>query len=128
MKNRVLAELKVWTEEVKKAEKEEAVDKEEDARPLRIKMTSFEGAKGLSAQHVFILGMHEGELPRDAKKIKDIEICRLLVGLTRTKKKCSMLLTRRFADKWKHPSLFISWIKDERFQLIEVDAKYWKTR
>ena len=30
---------------------------------LNIKLTSFEGAKGLSAQHVFIVGLHEGDLP-----------------------------------------------------------------
>lgn len=69
--------------------------------------------------------MHEGEFPRDAKNITDIEICRLLVGLTRTKKKCTLLLTKNFASKWKNPSVFLDWIKEERFEVMEVDAKYW---
>jgi superfamily I DNA/RNA helicase len=88
-------------------------------------MTSFEGAKGLSAQHVFIVGMHEGELPRDAKNIKDLEICRFLVGLTRVRKKCSILCTRRFAGERKTPSCFISWLKPERYHVTQVDAAYW---
>jgi hypothetical protein len=69
--------------------------------------------------------MHEGEFPRDAKDVTDIEICRFLVGLTRTKKKCTLLLTKNFASKWKNPSVFLRWIKEERFEVIEVDAKYW---
>ena len=126
MKDRVLEEAKSWADEIAKAETPngEAVEKESQ---LRIKMTSFEGAKGLSAQHVFIIGMHEGELPRDADDIQDIEICRLLVGLTRTKKKCSLLFTKNFASTWKSPSIFLSWIKEERFELVDVDANYWKT-
>lgn len=125
MKDRVLAEAKTWAEEQEKAAKE-VEDAKKPVGEMRIKLTSFEGAKGLSAQQVFILGMHEGEIPKDAKNIKDIEICRLVVGLTRTKKKCSILLTKKFAGNWKKPSLFLWWIKNERFQEIEIDASYWK--
>lgn len=61
--------------------------KETDSRPTsNIKVVSYEGSKGLSAQHVFLIGLHEGSLPRNSHDIKDIEVCRLLVGLTRTKK------------------------------------------
>jgi len=126
MKERVLADAKAWAEEQKEAAKEVKNPKEPEGEQIRIKLTSFEGAKGLSAQHVFILGMHEGEMPRDVKNIQDLEICRLVVGLTRTKKKCSILLTRNFASKWKNPSVFLRWIKKERFQKIEIDAGYWK--
>ena len=87
MKDRVLAEAKAWAHELKNITKEENGAEKTEEKPLRIKLTSFEGAKGLSAQHVFILGLHEDELPRHAENIQDIEICRLLVGLTRTKKK-----------------------------------------
>ena len=84
------------TEEVEEEKGETDVE-------LNIKVTSFEGAKGLSAQHVFIVGLHKGDLPRDKDNIQDIEICRFVVGLTRTKKKCSILVTKRFANQWKEP-------------------------
>jgi superfamily I DNA/RNA helicase len=42
----------------------------------KIKVTSFEGAKGLSAQYVFLIGLHSGEIPKKATNVQDIEICR----------------------------------------------------
>ena len=48
------------------------------------------------------------------------------MGLTRTKKKCSLLVTKRFADQWKEPSPFIFWIKRDRYEEILVNADYWK--
>jgi superfamily I DNA/RNA helicase len=122
MKEAVLKEAQALPESKIEAE-EERGDTEVE---LNIKVTSFEGAKGLSAQHVFIVGLHEGDLPRDKDNIQDIEICRFVVGLTRTKKKCSILVTKRFADQWKEPSPFIFWIKRERYEEILVNAAYWK--
>jgi len=91
-----------------------------------IKVTSFEGAKGLSAQHVYITGLHNGELPRDPASIEDLEICKFVVGLTRTRKKCTLIRTRNFGRKPKAPSSFISWIDPARLEFVKVDAKYWK--
>jgi superfamily I DNA/RNA helicase len=96
------------------------------ADALAVKVTSFEGAKGLSAQHVYIAGMHNGELPRDPAGIKDLEICKFVVGLTRTRKKCTLIRTCNFAGIRKLPSSFISWIDDARLDYIKVDATYWK--
>ena len=93
---------------------------------MNIKLTSYEGAKGLSAQYVFLIGLHAGDLPRSVDQIKDIEICRFLVGLTRTKKKCCLMLTKHFADSFKKPSPFLSWIKSSRYDVTEVNAAYWK--
>ncbi|MDD5131291.1 MAG: UvrD-helicase domain-containing protein [bacterium] len=93
-----------------------------------VKVTSFEGAKGLSAQHVYIAGLHNGELPHDSASIKDLEICKFVVGLTRTRKKCTLIRTRNFAGKWKTPSSFISWIDPARLEFIKVDAQYWKDK
>ncbi|MCR4304662.1 MAG: AAA family ATPase [Gallionella sp.] len=90
-----------------------------------VRVTSFEGAKGLSAQHVFIAGLHDGELPHDPAGIKDLEICKFVVGLTRTRKKCTLIHTRRFGDSWKSPSSFISWIDDTRLDFIKIDKTYW---
>jgi superfamily I DNA/RNA helicase len=91
-----------------------------------IQITSFEGAKGLSAQHVFIAGLHNGEIPRDPANIQDLEICKFVVGLTRTRKRCYLIHTSRFAQNRKEPSAFISWIADERFERIWVDAAHWR--
>lgn len=83
--------------------------------------------KGLSAQYVFLVGVHDGELPRAANDPQDLEICRFIVGLTRTKKKCSILITKRFAGtQFKSPSIFLRWISEKRLTPIEVDAAYWK--
>lgn len=91
-----------------------------------VKVTSFEEAKGLSSQHVYIAGLHDGELLHDPTSIKDLEICKFVVGLTRTRKKCTLICTRNFAGQWKSPSSFISWINPARLKFIKVDAKYWK--
>jgi len=122
MKDAVRKEAQALPESKVEAEEEKGDTDVE----LNIKVTSFEGAKGLSAQHVFIVGLHEGDLPRDKDNIQDIEICRFVVGLTRTKKKCSILITKRFANQWKEPSPFIFWIKRERYDEILVNADYWK--
>lgn len=90
-----------------------------------VKVTSFEGAKGLSAQHVFIAGLHDGELPHDSAGIKDIEICKFIVGLTRTRKKCTLIHTNHFGSSWKSPSSFISWIDETRLDFIKIDKAYW---
>jgi superfamily I DNA/RNA helicase len=96
------------------------------AAPPKVKVTSFEGAKGLSAQYVFLIGMHSGEIPRNAAAVQDIEICRFLVGMTRTKKKCSILVTNRFGQEYKTRSEFLSWISPERFEGKKVNAAYWQ--
>ena len=87
-----------------------------------VKVTSFEGAKGLSAQHVFIAGLHNGEIPRDPDNVRDLEICKFVVGLTRTRKRCYLIHTGRFGGQRKRPCLFISWIEDSRFECVKVDA------
>jgi len=107
---------------------EEAQPTAEDETRPRIKLTSFEGSKGLSAQHVFIVGLQEGELPRDAKNPTDLEICRLLVALTRTRKQCSIAYTKMFSGKRKRASLFLSWVGAERKRHIRVTADTWRRR
>lgn len=91
-----------------------------------VRVTSFEGAKGLSAQHVYITGLHNGDLPHDPASIKDLEICKFVVGLTRTRKKCTLIRSCNFAGNWKSPSSFISWINPARLEFIRVDAQYWR--
>lgn len=113
---------------------EEDVDTENTDQPppeiLRpvVRVTSFEGSKGMSAQHVFIAGLHNGELPHDPTDIKDLEICKFVVGLTRTRKKCTLVYTRHFDITWKDPSALISWINIEHLNLIKVNKAYWDSQ
>jgi len=122
-RERVLAEVKAY--HLPDGAEVETASTEEETRPL-IKVTSFEGAKGLSAQHVYIAGLHDGELPRDPSSIKDLEICKFIVGLTRTRKMCTLIHTRNFAGNWKNLSSFINWIDDRRFVRLTVNSAYWR--
>jgi superfamily I DNA/RNA helicase len=118
----VLAEAAAWAAE------HPPVDLgEEPEQPTQsVAVTSYEGSKGRSAQYVFLIGVHSGELPAKAEDIKDIEICRFLVGLTRTKKKCTILCTKNAMGEFKKPSEFLGWIDAARFEKRLVDAEYWK--
>lgn len=120
----ILDELKTWVPpDGEEGDLETDVDLKDGPS---VRVTSFEGAKGLSAQHVFIAGLHNGELPRDPNAIQDLEICKFVVGLTRTRKKCSLLFTGRFANQLKSPSDFLAWIDDDCLQHIAVDRQYWE--
>ena len=120
-KQEILAEAKLHKEEAETVEDEPEIDK---SKPT-IKLTTFEGAKGLSAQHVFILGLQNGDLPRNPNSISDIEVCKLLVAMTRTRKQCYILSTRNFAGKSAITSEFLKWICKDNAELIEVDKHYW---
>ena len=98
---------------------------EDPGRPS-IWVTSFEGAKGLSAHHVFIAGIHDRELPRNARNIQDLEVCKFLVALTRTRKQCHVMYTRRFGNVPRRASVFIRWVGESRLHRIRVDRNYWK--
>ena len=98
---------------------------EVDKTKPTIKLTSFEGSKGLSAQHVFVVGVHENELPKDSNAIKDLEICKFLVSLTRTRKQCHVLTTFRFSGVSRRPSIFLSWIPAAIKRVQKVDKNFW---
>ena len=117
----ILDEVKQWSEEVIAA----GVDEVGDITQPTVKMTSFEGSKGLSAQHVFILGLQEGDLQRDAANISDLEICKFVVALTRTRKQCQIIYTWRFGGNAKRPSLFLDWIATSRKEMVTVNKAHW---
>lgn len=85
--------------------------------------TSLVGAKGLSAGYVFIVGVNNGHLPRDANDITDEEICCFLVGLSRTRKKCHIVSCGRLGNEPLRVSAFAEWIDDELDDVI-VNAAY----
>ncbi len=102
--------------------------KESDKTKPIIKLTTFEGAKGLSAQHVFVIGLQNGILPRSPQTIKDIDLCKFLVSITRSRKQCHILTTYRFAGKSLEVSEFIKWLLEEKIkeiEKIELNKEYW---
>jgi superfamily I DNA/RNA helicase len=99
-----------------------------DKNQPTILLTSYKGCKGLSAGYVFIVGVHDGGMPRDNKDVDDVEISQFVVALTRTRKQCHIL-----SNDWVHspkgkkgwidafqPSIFLDWISKE---LIEDRGK-----
>jgi ATP-dependent DNA helicase UvrD/PcrA len=121
-RDKILAEAKEWSKKPAVAAAAEA----EDVSLPTVKLTSFEGSKGLSAQHVFVLGLQEGGLPRDRQSITDLEICKFIVALTRTRKRCQILYTWRFGGNPRRPSIFLDWIRAARKESISVDKTYWE--
>jgi superfamily I DNA/RNA helicase len=79
-----------------------------------IQFVTYQGSKGLAADYVFILGMNDGDLPKDPSSITDYEICEFIVGLTRAKKYCYIIpINNVFGIRMKK-STFLSWIENER--------------
>lgn len=98
---------------------EQPDEPEPDVTLPSILLSSFEGCKGLSAGHVFIVGLNKGEMPRSDTDgmIPDIECCKFIVALTRTRKSLTLL-----SNKWDNrpdgspgcpPSMFVKMIPSE---------------
>lgn len=77
---------------------EDEQEQEVDENQPTILLSSFEGCKGLSAGHVFIVGLNDGVMPqKHDNQIDDIDCCRFVVALTRTRKRCYLL-----SNKWDY--------------------------
>jgi len=85
--------------------------------------TTILGAKGLSAQHVFVVGLNEEHLPRSNQSPTDTEIRQFIVALTRTRKACHLVSCRRFGNTRLADSVFLSWV-DGLLENVVVDRKY----
>ena len=68
-------------------------------KKIRIKLKTYLKAKGLSANHVFVLGLENGILPKNPNYISDDEICQFIVLLTRSRKSLDLLISKRFDKK-----------------------------
>lgn len=97
-----------------------------------ILLSSYVGCKGLSAGHVFLVGVNNGDMPKITDgEIKDVELSKFIVALTRTRKQCHIISNKWLFNpmtkdgKYKsnfEKSIFTSWIPVE---LIE-DRGYLK--
>jgi len=122
-RDNVLAEAAAFTEEEQLVE---VVPMEEQGLSPKIRLVSYEGSKGLSAQHVFIIGLHNGDLPSDPTSPTDLEICKFLVALTRTRKQCHLLHTQRWGAVVKQRSAFLDWINTDWISHVFIDKNYWQ--
>lgn len=104
-----------------KSKEEDAPEK--DPEEPTILLRTFEGSKGLSGGHVFIVGANDGSMPKiEGTEIQDIECCKFIVALTRTRKQCH-IISNRWLNSPKTPdgkwvesfkkSTFLGLIPDE---------------
>lgn len=91
-----------------------------------IRVTSFLGCKGLTANYVFLVGLNDGVLPRDSGTPSDYEVCKLIVGLTRARKKCYLISVRNLFGEWLDESVFMQWIEPPLFDELYVNKDYFK--
>ena len=57
------------------------------------------GAKGLSAEHVFVVGVNDGHIPSSSNTLSDEEISKFLVALSRTRQQCHLISYRWFVSQ-----------------------------
>jgi ATP-dependent DNA helicase UvrD/PcrA len=92
---------------------EQEAEGEIDKTQPTILLSSFEGCKGLSAGHVFIVGLNDGIVPARGEQgvVEDIEYCKFIVALTRTLNRCYLLSNRWDYDpRGKEPFAVSSFI------------------
>lgn len=120
---RPIAEIQAMLGRDEEEEDEEDDEELEDAMPSII-CTSLLGAKGLSAGYVFIVGFNEGAFPSDPHSVTDDEVCKLIVGLSRTRKECHLVSCGRFGAAWTEPSSFLVWLGVDIEERV-VNKDYW---
>ena len=91
-----------------------------DSRIPSILLSSFEGCKGLSAGHVFVVGLNEGVFPQvnDSGSVDECEFRKFIVAMTRTKKLLYLLSNWVDYDRKKgiyRQARILNWISNEYF-------------
>ena len=109
--------------------KEDEEEPDPDHSKPSILLSSFEGCKGLSAGHVFVVGLNEGIMPKIYSNgyFHDIECCKFIVAMTRTRKLLYLLSNRWDYGPQGHRfnrSIFFSMIHPE----LKRDGGYVKIK
>ncbi len=123
-----LNEIKTRLEIKEEGETDEFQDTDsQEMGPPSIKLTTFQGCKGLSGGFVFIVGLNDGTMPVKPYSPTDNEVCQFIVALTRARKKCYLISNRGFGNKHGlRPSKFIDWIDNSKLSVEEVNKDYFK--
>ncbi|MBL8777321.1 MAG: ATP-dependent helicase, partial [Acidimicrobiales bacterium] len=95
----------------------------DETKPL-VMVTSLMGSKGLQAGHVFIAGINAGHFPRNNQAPNNEEVCQLLVALTRARKSCTLVSTRRLGDAQLGKSVFVDWLEPHIDQTVYANKTY----
>jgi superfamily I DNA/RNA helicase len=103
----------------------EANGEEAAADAPTIVCSTMVSAKGLSAEHVFIVGFNDDHFPRHRDAITDYEVCCLLVALSRTRTQCHVVSCGRWKGRPVRVSAFLEWL-DVAVSNTARDAAYWK--
>lgn len=90
-----------------------------DLSPL-IQLATFNGCKGLSAGHVFVVGFEAGVFPK-GRVPTDNEVSQLIVAMTRTRKQCHLIYAKNIFGKVCDPSIFLEWISAESKSYVTVN-------
>lgn len=108
----LLEALHLSVDDPDSALEEDAAGSAEQEAPagLEIVCTSLVGAKGLSAQHVFLVGFVNGLFPVNPTRILDDEVSQLMVALSRTRKQFHALSCRTSLGTPLHASAFADWL------------------
>jgi hypothetical protein len=99
---------------------------EEDRSAPRIVITTLSGAKGLQAEHTFVVGFNGEHFPRNNSAPTDDEVCQLLVALTRARQSCTLVSCNRFGKGQLGQSAFIGWLGD-LVDPFTINAAYWQS-
>ncbi len=105
--------------------KEEHARQKDDVHPERngsVILTSYSGAKGLSAAMVFIVGMEHGSLPKNNRQPTDEEVNQFIVALTRARKQCHLIHAGQFMGKQRVRSVFVDWLSSGLLEERLVNA------
>jgi AAA domain/UvrD-like helicase C-terminal domain len=100
------------------------LEPELDQDAPRILITTLSGAKGLQAEHVFVVGVNEGHFPRVNSAPREDEVCQLLVALTRARRSCTLVSCGHFGGQLLRQSVFIRWLTP-LLETVQVNAAYW---
>lgn len=93
-----------------------------------VHFVTYQGAKGLEADYVFIVGVNDGVIPSNPSDIKDFEICKFIVALTRTRKKCIIMPINNVYGKNKKPSVFLTWINKNKVKSYYMNKAFIDSR
>ncbi|MDD4875042.1 MAG: AAA family ATPase [Candidatus Pacebacteria bacterium] len=106
---------------------EDELPEENNNRKIKIRMTNFYGSKGLTALHVFVIGLNNRTFPKNPDNIKDDEICKFIVSLTRAKKSCTLVPNREYNYELQRsvdsPSIFIGMLPQDKLLKQEYRIK-----
>jgi ATP-dependent DNA helicase UvrD/PcrA len=119
------AELTLDRDVAEEASEEADNGEEGDADPPTIVCSTMVSAKGLSAEHVFIVGFNDEHFPRHRDAITDYEVCCLLVALSRTRKQCHVVSCGRWKGQPVQTSAFLGWLGVPITQSTR-NAAYWQ--